>query len=68
MLLNKIRFSQEGRLPPEGLYYDTDFKSVMKLFKTDPTTGLVANEVKDRLERYGKNKLPGTFFVLLLMP
>lgn len=52
------RFSQEGRLPPEGLYYDTDFKSVMKLFKTDPTTGLVANEVKDRLERYGKNKLP----------
>jgi len=52
------RFSQDGHLPPEGLYYDTDVKVVLKLFKTDPETGLVAHEAKDRLERYGLNKLP----------
>lgn len=52
------RLSQDGHLPAEGSYYDTDPRIVLKIFKTDPETGLMSNEVQARLERYGENRLP----------
>lgn len=52
------RFSIDGHLPPEGLYYDTDALKVCELFHTSPTNGLAASEAAARLLQYGPNSLP----------
>eukprot|EP01111_Echinosteliopsis_oligospora_P014583 TRINITY_DN5519_c0_g1_i1.p1 TRINITY_DN5519_c0_g1~~TRINITY_DN5519_c0_g1_i1.p1 ORF type:complete len:699 (-),score=251.22 TRINITY_DN5519_c0_g1_i1:1329-3425(-) len=52
------RSSSDTTLPPEGVYYDVEAKTVLQAFHSDPDTGLSSADIGDRLEKYGFNTLP----------
>eukprot|EP01119_Soliformovum_irregulare_P013853 TRINITY_DN3727_c0_g1_i2.p1 TRINITY_DN3727_c0_g1~~TRINITY_DN3727_c0_g1_i2.p1 ORF type:complete len:1174 (-),score=405.04 TRINITY_DN3727_c0_g1_i2:30-3479(-) len=49
--------NDKSRLPPEGLYYDTEVADIISLFHTNIDAGLTEAESKDRQTKYGLNKL-----------
>eukprot|EP01116_Phalansterium_solitarium_P022256 TRINITY_DN7284_c0_g1_i2.p1 TRINITY_DN7284_c0_g1~~TRINITY_DN7284_c0_g1_i2.p1 ORF type:complete len:803 (+),score=327.65 TRINITY_DN7284_c0_g1_i2:133-2541(+) len=57
-LRQSARVSREEKLPPEGLYYDTDVSMLTELFNTNLDTGLTEAALPARFLRYGENKLP----------
>jgi hypothetical protein len=53
-----FKYTQSGRLPPAGMYYDTDSKLLVKLFQSNLERGIDDAEASKRRESYGANLLP----------
>ena len=52
------RESLDGKLPPEGRYYDQEVEAVREQFKSDFAQGLTSAEAAARVQKYGTNELP----------